>query len=143
MVLSVVLLIVELVIKAEKKQILTWVSVIGYTLAVGACFVFSAAPTLPESAFSGMVVMDRLGLCFSILSLTTALVGVCCRQLYRRAQDAARRLLLGAGPGNPRHDGHFGGARPDADLRRHRTTSISAYIMTGFARRQCCRTRPR
>src|SRR5437764_1236657 len=74
-VLAIVLLIGELVLPVRRKQMLTGISVLGYALALVACFLYFIQPGLPIHSFSGMVVLDQLGLWFRILALLSALIG--------------------------------------------------------------------
>ncbi|HUS15747.1 MAG TPA: NADH-quinone oxidoreductase subunit N, partial [Chloroflexia bacterium] len=74
-VLAIVLLIAELVVPVRRKQMLTGISVLGYGLALVACFLYFVQPGLPIHSVSGMVVLDQLGLWFRVLALLSALIG--------------------------------------------------------------------
>ncbi len=135
MALTIVLLIGELVIRPAGKQVLTAVSIVGYAVALVVCVVFFFAQGAPSDSFSGMVVLDRLGLWFRILALLSALIGVVFAANYIEekgmplgdfysilAMATLGMMIVGAA-----HDLTliFVGIE---------LSSISTYIMTGFAR---------
>ncbi|MGI8588709.1 MAG: NADH-quinone oxidoreductase subunit N [Chloroflexia bacterium] len=137
--LAVVLLLGELMLPKGRKQMLTWISALGYTLALIACFLYfvqtkdRSGP--PLTSFSGMVVLDTLGLWFRVLALLSALIGTIFAANY--IQEKGMPL------------GDFYAVLALATLgimvvasAQDLTTifvgielsSISTYIMTGFAR---------
>ncbi len=75
-VLAVVLMLADLFLPIRRRGILTWVSVAGYALALIAAFSYFFAGNLPITSFSGMIVLDKLGLWLRILALLAALLGV-------------------------------------------------------------------
>src|SRR5690242_15166257 len=72
-VLAVVLMLGDLFLPIRRKAMLTWISAAGYFLALVACFLYFVAPQ--TTSFSGMIVLDKLGLWLRILALLTALLG--------------------------------------------------------------------
>jgi NADH-quinone oxidoreductase subunit N len=72
-ILAVTLMLGDLFLPIRRKGILTWVSAVGYTLALIACFIYFVAP--PTTSFAGMIVLDKLGLWLRILAVLSALLG--------------------------------------------------------------------
>src|SRR5689334_22340891 len=132
-ILAVVLLLGDLFLSVRQKGVLTWVSAVGYALALVACFLYFVAT--PTTSFAGMIVLDKLGLWLRILALLSALLGTIFAANYM--QDKGMPL------------GDFYGVLALATLgmmivaASHDLTaifvgielsSIGTYIMTGFNR---------
>jgi len=74
-ILAVVLMLGDLFLPVRRKGILTWISVVGYGLALIVCFLYFVYPDMPITSFAGMIVLDKLGLWLRILALLSALLG--------------------------------------------------------------------
>jgi NADH-quinone oxidoreductase subunit N len=139
MALAIVLLIGELFLKTDRKSALTVVSVVGYALALAACFVYFVQADQhqgpPITSFSGMIVLDKLGLWFRVLALLAAIIGVVFAANYIEekgmplgdfyavlALSTLGMMVVGA---SQDLTGIFVGIE---------LSSIGTYIMTGFAR---------
>src|SRR5579859_1322965 len=134
-VLAVALILGELFLPKGRKQILTWVSVIGYFLALAACFAYFVTSNMPITSFSGMIVLDKLGLWFRVLAILAALIGTIFAANYIEEKGMplgdfyAVLALATLGMMVVACSQDLTGIFVGIEL-----SSIATYIMTGFAR---------
>jgi NADH-quinone oxidoreductase subunit N len=79
--------------RADRSQVLAGVSIVGYVLALIACFALFdnniGTRSFNTTAFGGMVVLDNLGLFFKMLSLGTAIIAVFFSTLFIKERGMA------------------------------------------------------
>src|SRR5689334_11495583 len=134
-ILAIVLVLGDLFLPKDRKSVLTWVSAVGYFLALAACFLYFVNPDMPFTSFSGMLVLDKLGLWFRVLALLSALIGVVFAANYIEEKGmplgdfysvlALATLGIMVVAASQDLTGVFVGIE---------LSSIATYIMTGFAR---------
>jgi len=144
-VLALVLLVTDLFLRSKQKQMLTWISLAGYGLALIACVYYmltingtsyAFGTPQPGAPYAGaMVIQDSMGLFFRMLAILTGLLGT----LFSANYIEERGMPLGeyytvlalATLG-----GMLVGASGDLIMifLGIELLSISTYIMTGFAR---------
>src|SRR5690349_7352695 len=133
--LAIVVVLGDLFLPKGRKGVLTWVSAVGYFLALAACFLYFVNPDMPLTSFSGMIVLDKLGLWFRVLALLSALIGVVFAANYIEEKGmplgdfyavlALATLGIMVVAASQDLTGVFVGIE---------LSSIATYIMTGFAR---------
>jgi NADH-quinone oxidoreductase subunit N len=134
-ILAIVLILGDLFLPRDRKGVLTWVSAVGYFLALAACFLYFVNPDMPFTSFSGMIVLDKLGLWFRVLAILSALIGVVFAANYIEEKGmplgdfysvlALATLGIMVVAASQDLTGIFVGIE---------LSSIATYIMTGFAR---------
>ena len=146
-VLAILLLLLDLFMRGRQKRILTWVSLAGYTVALGVCLVYFFAlntgqrvyafgtPAADASFLGSMLVQDHLAYFFRILAILTAMLGTLFAADYIEERgmplgefySVLALLTLGA---------MLVGASVDLIMifLGIELMSISTYILAGFAR---------